>query len=121
MPLYGDGMNKRDWIFVLDNCSAIDAVLHRGKIGEVYNIGIGKEIPNIVLTMKVLQGMAMAENRIQYVEDRLGHDRRYALNVAKTKALGWKPRYPFEDGLKLTIDWYKSNPLWWKKLKKQSS
>lgn len=121
VPLYGDGLNKRDWIFVWDNCSAIDTVAHRGKIGEVYNIGIGNEISNIALTKKILKGMSMPESRIQYVKDRLGHDRRYALNIAKTKALGWMPRYTFEDGLKLTIDWYKSNLTWWEKLKKQSS
>lgn len=121
VPLYGDGLNKRDWLFVWDNCSAIDTVLHKGKIGEVYNIGIGNEISNIALTKKILKGMSMPESRIQYVKDRLGHDRRYALNIAKTRALEWMPRYTFEDGLKLTIDWYKNNPAWWKKLKKQCS
>ena len=121
VPLYGDGLNKRDWIFVLDNCSAIDTVLHKGKVGEVYNIGIGNEIPNIVLTKKILEYMRMPESCIRYVEDRLGHDRRYALNIQKTKALGWEPQYRFADGLKLTADWYERNFTWWKKLKKQSS
>lgn len=121
VPLYGDGLNSRDWIYVLDNCSAIDCILHKGKIGEIYNIAAGNEIPNIVLTKKILKGMRMPASRIRYVEDRLGHDRRYALDIKKTMALGWKPRYTFEHGLRLTVDWYKSNPGWWKKLKKQSS
>ncbi len=121
VPLYGDGLNKRDWTYVLDNCSAIDTVLHKGKMGDVYNIGIGSEIPNIVLTKKILKSMRMPQNRIQYVQDRPGHDRRYALNIDKLKSLGWKPRFSFDDGLELTIGWYKNNFGWWKKLKKQSS
>jgi dTDP-glucose 4,6-dehydratase len=118
LPLYGDGLNKRDWIYVLDNCSAIDTLLHRGKVGEVYNIGIGREMPNIILTRKILKSMRMPEGRIQYVLDRPGHDRRYALNIDKLKSLGWKPKFTLNEGLELTIGWYKNNTAWWKKLKK---
>lgn len=121
VPLYGDGLNKRDWLFVQDNCRAIDTVLHKGKIGEIYNIGAGREIPNIVLTQKILKFTAMPQSRIQYVADRPGHDRRYALDVNKLKSLGWKQEFSFADALKLTIEWYKNNPLWWKRLKKPSS
>lgn len=121
IPLYGDGMNKRDWIFVLDNCRAIDTVLHRGKIGEVYNIGVGNEIPNILLTKKILTSMQKPESCIRYVEDRLGHDRRYALNAGKLKALGWYPEFSFEKALALTIAWYTNNRKWWKRIKRQSS
>lgn len=121
VPLYGDGMNKRDWIFVLDNCRAINMVLHRGKIGEVYNIGVGNEIPNILLTKKILTSMQKPESCIRYVEDRLGHDRRYALNVGKLKALGWYPEFSFEKALALTIAWYTNNRKWWKRIKRQSS
>ena len=121
VPLYGDGLNKRDWLFVQDNCRAIDTVLHKGKTGEIYNIGAGREIPNIVLTKDILKLTGMPQSRIQYVADRPGHDRRYALNVNKLKSLGWRQVYTFADALKLTIDWYKNNPNWWKKLKKPSS
>ena len=121
VPLYGDGLNKRDWLFVLDNCRAIDAVLHKGKTGEIYNIGAGREIPNIDLTKKILKLSAMPESRIQYVPDRPGHDRRYALNVNKLRNLGWRQEFSFSNALKLTIEWYKNNPHWWKRLKKPSS
>ena len=121
VPLYGDGLNKRDWLFVQDNCRAIDTVLHKGKTGEIYNIGAGREIPNIILTKDILKLTGMPQSRIQYVADRPGHDRRYALDVNKLKSLGWRQEYTFADALRLTIDWYKNNPNWWKKLKKPSS
>ncbi len=121
VPLYGDGLNKRDWLFVLDNCRGIDAVLHKGKVGGIYNIGAGREIPNILLTKEILRLTGMPESRIQYVADRPGHDRRYALDVRGLKGLGWRQEYSFPEALKLTIDWYKNNPDWWKNLKKPSS
>ena len=118
VPLYGDGLNVRDWLFVLDNCRAIDTVLHKGKIGEIYNIGAGNEIPNILLVKKILKLMKKTEGFIRYVTDRPGHDRRYALNCSKLKKLGWRPGFSCDSALKLTIDWYKNNQKWWKKLKK---
>lgn len=118
VPLYGDGANIRDWIFVLDNCLAIDVVLHKGRAGQVYNIGAGVETVNIDLTKKILRLMNRPQERIKYVRDRLGHDRRYALNCDKLKALGWKPKHRLEDALKLTIEWYKNNEAWWRRLKK---
>ena len=118
IPLYGDGLNCRDWIFVLDNCRAIDTVMHRGKAGEIYNIGTGSEIPNILLVKKILSLTRKPDNFIEYVPDRPGHDRRYALNCAKLKSLGWQKEFKLEPALKLTIDWYKNNQGWWKKLKK---
>ena len=120
LPLYGDGRNVRDWLFVLDNCRAIDVVLHKGKSGEIYNIGAGNEIPNIVLVKKILRLMRKSRNFIQYVKDRPGHDRRYALNCAKLRSLGWRPEYAFAPALGLTLDWYKNNQKWWKKLKRPS-
>lgn len=121
VPLYGDGLNKRDWLFVQDNCRGIDTVLHKGEIGGTYNIGAGREIPNITLTKAILKLSHMPQDRIQYVADRPGHDRRYALDVRRLKGLGWRQEYSFPEALKLTIAWYKNNPDWWKKLKKPSS
>lgn len=118
IPLYGDGLNCRDWIFVLDNCRAIDMVIHKGKAGEIYNIGTGKEIPNILLVKKILTLTGKPDSFIEYVADRPGHDRRYALNCAKLKSLGWKKEFNLGQGLKTTIDWYKNNQGWWKRLKK---
>lgn len=121
VPLYGDGLHRRDWLYVLDNCRAIDCVLHKGKIGEVYNIGIGREIPNIELTLRILKLMKVPGSFICPVKDRPGHDRRYALDCRKVRALGWSPKFSFSQGLGLTIDWYKENQRWWKRLKRPSS
>lgn len=118
VPLYGDGKNVRDWLYVLDNCEAIDLVLHKGKEGEIYNIGGGYELPNIELTKMILESLDKAEDLIKPVKDRLGHDRRYSLDCEKIKSeLGWKPRYSFEEALKDTVQWYKDNESWWRKLK----
>jgi len=117
VPLYGDGMNVRDWLYVLDNCSAIDIVLHKGKIGEVYNIGGGFEIPNIELTKIILKSLGKTDKMIHYVDDRLGHDRRYSLDASKVRKLGWKPSKNFNTAIKETISWYKSNTTWWQKLR----
>ncbi len=116
VPLYADGMNVRDWLFVADNCEAINTVMHKGRLGEIYNIGAGSETTNIELTHAILKLLGKDESMIEYVKDRPGHDKRYALDIAKIKALGWQPRHNFKDALKLTIEWYKNNETWWKKL-----
>lgn len=118
LPVYADGMNIRDWLYVLDNCEAIDLVLHKGKISEIYNISGDHEITNIELTHKILKCLGKGEDLIEFVKDRPGHDKRYSLNCAKIKALGWRPHHNFEDALKETIDWYKENREWWGPLKK---
>ncbi|PIQ89383.1 MAG: dTDP-glucose 4,6-dehydratase [Candidatus Omnitrophica bacterium CG11_big_fil_rev_8_21_14_0_20_42_13] len=120
VPLYGDGLNVRDWIFVLDNCAGIDLVMRNGKAGEVYNIGGGSEITNLELTRLILKKMGKGEESISYVSDRAGHDRRYSLNCAKIKKLGFRPKYDFKQALDLTIDWYKNNKPWWQKLKSKN-
>ena len=117
VPLYGDGLNVRDWLYVLDNCDAIDLVFHKGVIGETYNIGGDCEKRNIDVVKSILKNLDKDESCIEYVKDRLGHDRRYSLDSSKIKKLGWKPKTKFENGLKATIDWYKNNEKWWKRLK----
>jgi dTDP-glucose 4,6-dehydratase len=117
VPLYGDGMNVRDWLYVFDNCSAIDLILHKGKIGEIYNIGGSFEIPNIELTKIILKFLGKTDKMISYVSDRLGHDRRYSLDSTKVRKLGWKPSKSFDTAIKETINWYKANTTWWQKLK----
>ena len=113
VPVYGDGLNVRDWLYVYDHCEAIDVVLHKGKVGEVYNIGGHNEKTNIEITKLILDAMGKDESSIKYVEDRLGHDRRYAISNDKiTTELGWKPSVTFEEGIKLTIDWYLKNQDW---------
>jgi len=116
VPLYGDGLNVRDWIYVLDNCKAIELVLDKGKVGEVYNIGGGFEFTNLELTEKIMELMGVGKDFIEYVPDRLGHDRRYSLNCEKIKELGWVPESDFEDRLEETITWYKGNSWWWKSI-----
>lgn len=117
VPVYGDGLNVRDWLYVYDHCEAIDTVLHKGKIGEVYNIGGHNEKTNLEITHLILNAMGKDENSIQYVEDRLGHDRRYAISNDKiTSELGWSPSITFEEGIKLTIDWYLNNQDWIKSI-----
>jgi len=118
VPLYGDGLNVRDWLFVLDNCEAIDTVFHNGAVGEIYNIGGDCEKRNIDVVKMILNSLRKDEGCIEYVKDRLGHDRRYSLNSSKIKKLGWKPKTRFDDGLRQTIEWYKANEKWWKPLKK---
>lgn len=118
IPVYGDGMQIREWIYTADICRALDAVLHRGKIGEVYNIGTGHRVPNIEITKKILGLLGKDESSITYVKDRAGHDRRYALNHQKiSRELGWEPQTSFDDGLWETVHWYKENENWWKKIK----
>jgi dTDP-glucose 4,6-dehydratase len=117
VPLYGDGKNVRDWLYVIDHCSGIDTVLHRRNIGEIYNIGASDERTNLEITHMILGELGMTEDMIEFVKDRLGHDRRYSLNCKKLKALGWKPGYSLEKGLKETVKWYTQNMKWWEKIK----
>ena len=118
VPIYGDGMYVRDWIFVTDNAEAIDMVLHSGKDGEVYNIGAGYESANLSLIKTVLRLMHKPESFITHVKDRPGHDRRYAMDPSKImNELGWSPRTSIEHGLELTIDWYTANRKWWQRIK----
>lgn len=117
VPVYGDGLNVRDWLHVEDHCSAIDLVLQKGRIGEVYNIGGNNEKTNIEITKLVLAGLDKPESMIEYVQDRLGHDRRYAIDSSKIqRELGWAPKIAFEEGIKQTISWYLHNRAWWEKL-----
>lgn len=119
IPVYGDGKQIRDWLYVEDHCSAIDVILHDGKVGEVYCIGGGSEKKNIEVVDTILSCMNKDDTSITYVEDRAGHDRRYAISFEKIeKELGWKPEVTFEEGLKKTITWYETNTDWWKKKKK---
>jgi len=117
LPLYGDGKNVRDWLYVLDNCSAIDLVLRQGKDGEVYNIGGGNEVENVVLTRQILRLAGKPDSLIQPVKDRPGHDRRYSLDSKKVQQLGWKPRHPFAAALEATVAWYREHEPWWRPLK----
>lgn len=113
VPVYGDGLNVRDWLYVYDHCEAIDVVLHKGKIGEIYNIGGHNEKTNMEITHLILDAMGKDETSIEYVQDRLGHDRRYAISNDKiTSELGWSPSVTFEQGIKMTIDWYLNNLDW---------
>jgi len=121
VPLYADGMNVRDWLFVIDNCEAIDLVMRKGKIGTVYNIGGGHEITNLELTKTILDLLGKPEDLIKHVKDRPGHDKRYALDIAKMRSLGWSPRHSFRDALAVTIRWYNENRQWWKRLKEKCS
>jgi len=116
LPLYADGMNVRDWLFVVDNCEAIDTVMHKGAVGEIYNIGAGCEITNLELTHSILEILGRDKSLIKFVKDRPGHDKRYSLDIAKIRALGWKPRHDFKKALELTINWYKNNESWWRRL-----
>ncbi|MEO5356199.1 MAG: dTDP-glucose 4,6-dehydratase [Nitrospirae bacterium YQR-1] len=122
VPVYGKGENVRDWLFVLDNCAAIDTILHNGKDGEVYNVGGDCERKNIDIVKTTLGLMGKNESHIKYVTDRPGHDFRYALDNTKiTAELGWKPSVKFEEGIEKTIEWYKGNQWWWQPLKSRLS
>ncbi|MGW5951915.1 dTDP-glucose 4,6-dehydratase [Bacillus mycoides] len=120
LPLYGDGLNVRDWLHVTDHCSAIDTVLHKGRVGEVYNIGGNNEKTNIDVVEQIIKLLGKTKTDIEFVTDRLGHDRRYAIDAQKMKnEFEWEPRYTFEQGLKETVEWYKNNVDWWKPLKEK--
>ena len=117
LPVYGDGLQVRDWIYVLDNCAAIDLVLRAGRDGEVYNIAGGHEVANATVTREILRWLDKPESLIQMVADRPGHDRRYALDASKLARLGWAPRYPFASALESTVRWYREHDAWWRPLK----
>lgn len=117
LPVYGDGMNVRDWIYVIDHNRAIDLVFEKGSTGEVYNIGASNEMPNIKIIQLILQHLKKSDSLIEYVKDRLGHDRRYAIDSSKIQTeLGWKPKFTFEEAIQFTIDWYLQNEQWWKRI-----
>lgn len=116
LPVYGSGRNIRDWLFVQDNCKAIDLVLHRGIPGEIYNIGGGCELTNLEITSIILDQMKRPESLIEHVPDRLGHDLRYSIDSSKIRRLGWRPERNFEEALRETVDWYQNNESWWKSL-----
>lgn len=117
VPLYGDGMNIRDWTYVVDNCAAVQLVLDEGVDGEIYNIGAGNERTNTELTHAILDRCGKDSSSIEYVEDRLGHDRRYSIDTSKIRALGWTPQRTFDDALDETVEWYTENRTWWEPLK----
>jgi len=120
LPLYGRGTNVRDWLFVSDHCRALDLVGRNGELGEVYNIGANNEIENIVIARTIVERLKKTDTLIKYVQDRLGHDRRYALDCRKIHNLGWKTEKDFAVGLTETIDWYCENMEWWQKIKYKS-
>jgi dTDP-glucose 4,6-dehydratase len=117
VPLYGDGMNVRDWCYVEDNCAGVDLVARKGAVGEIYNIGCGNEISNRLLTEKILGLLGADESMIDYVEDRLGHDRRYSIATEKVESLGWRPQRDLDEALAATVEWYRENRAWWEPLK----
>jgi len=118
IPIYGDGLNVRDWLHTEDHCRAIDLIIHQGKIGETYCVGGGAEKTNLEISRIILKAMNKGEEMIEFVEDRKGHDRRYAIDYSKIKnELGWEPSITFSEGIAKTIQWYKDNEDWWRKLK----
>jgi len=118
LPLYGDGKQVRDWIYVEDNCEAIDMIMRKGGSGEIYNVASGNEHTNLDVAKLILQALEKPENLIQFVPDRPGHDRRYSLDISKVRKLGWKLKYGFEEALRRTITWYAKNEWWWQPLLK---
>lgn len=118
LPVYGDGLHVRDWIYVVDHCSGIDTVLRKGQSGEVYNLGGNYDVPNIQIVKSILRILGKPESLITYVKDRPGHDRRYAMDSSRVqRELGWKPAHQFEDALKATVDWYVAHPAWWQRVR----
>lgn len=122
LPIYGNGKNIRDWLYVSDHCQAIDLVLRKGKPGEVYNVGGHNERTNNEIVHLIVDNLGISEDHIKYVKDRLGHDKRYAIDPTKIETeLGWKPEYTFDTGIVKTIDWYKNNEDWWRPLKAKAA
>lgn len=119
LPLYGDGKQVRDWLHVMDHCSGIDLVLHEGVLGEAYNVGGGNERTNVEITHLILKYLNKPESLIKKVADRPGHDRRYSLDTAKIRALGWAPAHKFDEGIEETVMWYRDNEGWWRKVREQ--
>jgi len=120
LPLYGEGKNVRDWLYVEDNCRAIELVMRMGKIGEAYNVGANNEVQNITIAERIVDSLGKPKSLIKFVPDRLGHDKRYAVDCQKIHALGWKPEENFEEALTSTVRWYKENTDWWQKIKEKS-
>ncbi len=121
VPVYGDGLYVRDWLYVEDHARAIETVLQKGKVGETYLIGTDSDIANLEVVKKILEVLGQDKKMIEYVKDRPGHDRRYAIDASKIKKeLGWSQKYDFDKALRLTVEWYKNNENWWKKLKDRS-
>jgi len=117
LPVYGDGMNVRDWIYVIDHNRAVESVFEQGKTGEIYNVGAENEMPNIRIVELIIEHLNKSKNLIQYVKDRPGHDKRYAIDASKIKnELGWMPEFSFEHAIKDTIDWYLENKNWWRRI-----
>jgi dTDP-glucose 4,6-dehydratase len=117
VPLYGDGLNERDWLYVDDHCSGVHLALQQGVAGEIYNIGAGNETPNRVLVDKLLALLERGEDLVEYVPDRLGHDRRYSVDITKITALGWRKQRSLDEALAETVEWYRANRWWWEPLK----
>lgn len=120
LPLYGRGINVRDWLYVEDNCRAIDLLMRRGRLGEAYNVGAGNEVQNIHLAERICDLLGRPRSLINFVTDRLGHDQRYALDCGKMRELGWQPEMPFEEGLAATVRWYRENEEWWRRTMERS-
>jgi len=116
VPVYGDGLNKRDWLYVEDNCSAVELLLDKGEKGQAYNVAAHNEKTNMEITNLILGELGKGEDSIEFVKDRPGHDKRYALDTSKIEKLGWKPESKFGEALKHTVKWYKENEWWWKPL-----
>lgn len=117
LPIYGDGRNVRDWLYVKDNCEAIDIIFQKGKAGEIYNIASREEKMNIEIASFILKELKKPSTLIKFVKDRLGHDFRYSISIEKIKRLGWEPKYKFENAMQETIEWYCNNEGWWRKIK----
>jgi len=120
IPVFGDGLNIRDWLYVEDHCRAVEAAVLKGRSGSVYNVGGGVELANIDVARRILDALEAPHELIQFVPDRPGHDRRYAMDSGLVRALGWEPETPFEEGLKRTVRWYASNRSWWRKVRTRS-
>jgi len=118
LPLYGDGCQVRDWLFVEDHCAGVELVLREGQPGEIYNVGAGEEHENVELTDRILEYTGADRSLIRHVEDRAGHDRRYSLDTTRLRGLGWKPATKWEDGVRTTVEWYRDNRDWWKPIKR---
>ncbi|NLT34813.1 MAG: dTDP-glucose 4,6-dehydratase [Gaiellales bacterium] len=121
VPLYGDGLNVRDWLYVVDNCTGLETVLRRGEPGQIYNLGAGNEVSNRLITDTVLEVLGAGQDMVQYVTDRPGHDRRYSVATDKIRALGWSPARDFREALQETVNWYRLHQQWWRPLKDAST
>jgi dTDP-glucose 4,6-dehydratase len=117
LPVYGDGMQVRNWLYVEDCCRAVDAVLERGEAGQVYNVGGPDELPNLEVVKRILELTGRDESLIEYVTDRPGHDRRYSLSSGRLGELGWEAQVNFEKGIERTVDWYRENEEWWQPIR----